>query len=632
MAMRAEHVFGGKRWLTLALVLSLTTSSLGGVLDTRLGVDFLVKYVEFTDVLNLNFFAAPGGALLAPNAVKQLSAKRRVAVSTFEVADHVALTSAVTRGAQAGVLNAAYLDTPSDLELLREASNQGPLLRRYRWLILCRSVAAINTTSSIYLPVDNKVMFVEQTSPNSTVLKLYDIYQATMFTSQQVRAVGQFTATGGLSMAMKDPAQSRTNFTGLHLRCVTLPQEPFTYLAPGPDGTTVLQSGHIADVWRILQNTLGFTYTCRQPADMTFGVLSNGEWGGMMRALVDGEADVIVAPLDYTVERAAAVDFTIGLRNTATRMVTKKRALMDSTWTTFTQEFTKEAWGGTLALVFLAPPFLAFITQLSPSEKVKISLRDAYVISVGALAFQGASVETTSGAGRIVFIVIFLGTLLTYCYYTSALTASLTIASTTLPVESLQDVVNSGHYDIGIKLGTSRQGEFQHSLTSPFREAWQRFIQPNLGLMPTSHQEGIDKVAEGGYVFLLDENVFVYEFGSDCRVTLIPPRYFETPTGLAFSQGSPYVKIFNQLILRMRNGGILDRSWEQLQPAKNLCDNSDVISLNPTQLFTAFLLLMVGAGLAILMLPVEKWYWNRYGKKKVEEEIQPPSLYWGTWG
>ena len=71
------------------------------------------------------------------------------------------------------------------------------------------------------------------------------------------------------------------------------------------------------------------------------------------------------------------------------RLVMKRRALMDSTWTTFTHEFTKEAWYATLAFMVLVPPILTFVTHYSPSEKEKVSLRDAYVITVGAIAYQG---------------------------------------------------------------------------------------------------------------------------------------------------------------------------------------------------------------------------------------------------
>ena len=67
----------------------------------------------------------------------------------------------------------------------------------------------------------------------------------------------------------------------------------------------------------------------------------------------------------------------------------KRRALMDSTWKTFTQEFSKGAWGATIAMVLLAPLLLTFITHYSPTEGERVSLRDAYVITIGALAYQG---------------------------------------------------------------------------------------------------------------------------------------------------------------------------------------------------------------------------------------------------
>ncbi|KAF2366759.1 Ionotropic glutamate receptor L-glutamate and glycine-binding domain [Trinorchestia longiramus] len=604
-----------------------------GILDTTTGVQFLLKYVVEKDVLTLNFFSAQTGVrefALPPRAVKTLSTRPLVSISINVVATYEQVEKGFASSAHSSALNIANLETQEDIELLSQISLRGTLLRDQNWLILGNPALASSNNASVYLPADNKVAFAEASASNTTVT-LYDVYQATRFTQQHVRAIGRYSVGKGLYLNVQDATLSRTNLTGLHLRCLTLPQAPFTYITNAPDGTAVIERGHVADVWRILQNTLGFTYTCWLPSDPTWGTTRDGKWTGMVGAMLNREADVIVAPLDNTVERAGVVTFTIGLRNTASRMVIKSRALMDSTWTTFTHEFTKEAWGGTLALMFLAPPFLAFVTHFSPSERERISLKDAYVISVGALAYQGASVETTSSPGRIVMIVIFFGTLLTYCHYTSALVASLTVASTTLPVESLQDVIESGSYELGITSGTSLEGEFQHSKTSPFKEAWETLIKPHLDDMPTVYQQGIDRAAAGSYAYVLEESVYSYEFSHDCRVTPTPPRYFISPTGFAFQHDSPYVKIFNHQLLRMRNSGILDRSWEQFQPPKDLCQSSDVVSLNPTQVFTAFLLLMVGAGLALLMLPVEKLCWNTCHKKKEEEDPIPPHLGWAWW-
>lgn len=70
-------------------------------------------------------------------------------------------------------------------------------------------------------------------------------------------------------------------------------------------------------------------------------------------------------------------------------MVAKRPGLMDQTWTSFTSELMPDAWLGTLTFVVLAPPFLTFCARYSPFETQHITLKDAYILAIGAFAIQG---------------------------------------------------------------------------------------------------------------------------------------------------------------------------------------------------------------------------------------------------
>lgn len=70
-------------------------------------------------------------------------------------------------------------------------------------------------------------------------------------------------------------------------------------------------------------------------------------------------------------------------------MVAKRPGLMDQTWTSFTSELMPDAWLGTLTFVVLAPPFLTLCARYSPFETQHITLKDAYILAIGAFAIQG---------------------------------------------------------------------------------------------------------------------------------------------------------------------------------------------------------------------------------------------------
>ena len=72
-------------------------------------------------------------------------------------------------------------------------------------------------------------------------------------------------------------------------------------------------------------------------------------------------------------------------------MVMKRPSLLDSTWTTFTEEFSLGSWGACGALFLACPLLLYAVTHASPTETERMSLQDSFIMTVGAITFQGKS-------------------------------------------------------------------------------------------------------------------------------------------------------------------------------------------------------------------------------------------------
>ncbi|MPC65177.1 hypothetical protein E2C01_059308 [Portunus trituberculatus] len=75
--------------------------------------------------------------------------------------------------------------------------------------------------------------------------------------------------------------------------------------------------------------------------------------------------------------------------------------------------------------------------------------------------FIGSWLEVRSVSTRIVFITIFMATLVVYAHYTSALVSLLTVASTSVGFSSLQELVQDGSYRFGFRSGTLLEQEFR---------------------------------------------------------------------------------------------------------------------------------------------------------------------------
>lgn len=73
----------------------------------------------------------------------------------------------------------------------------------------------------------------------------------------------------------------------------------------------------------------------------------------------------------------------------------------------------------------------------------------------------GSWLEVRSMSSRIVFITIFMSTLLVYAHYTSALVALLTVTSTSVGFSSLQELLADGSFRLGFLAGTLLEQEFK---------------------------------------------------------------------------------------------------------------------------------------------------------------------------
>ncbi|XP_064099385.1 glutamate receptor ionotropic, kainate 2-like [Macrobrachium nipponense] len=310
-------------------------------------------------------------------------------------------------------------------------------------------------------------------------------------------------------------------------------------------GNVEITGGYAGDVWHTLQDRLGFTYSCRQPPDGLWGNPTNGVWNGLVKELLDNNADVVVTALDNSNARVRVLDFLLGLKEIGYQLVVRRPGLMERTWTSFTSELVPAAWLATVAFALMVPPFLCFSSKFSPQETERISLKDAYILTIGAFTVQGSWLEVRSISTRIIFITIFFTTLLVYAHYTSALVSLLTVASTSTHITSLQSLLEDGTYSFGFQRDISVQSYFETSQGGLFHNVWKQLVLGNPSNLPTTDDAGITWVLDKKYVHMIEENLYRAKFSSACDTVMVRGKYFTQQTGFALQKGSPLQKIFN---------------------------------------------------------------------------------------
>ncbi|XP_045620274.2 probable glutamate receptor [Procambarus clarkii] len=618
-----------RRRLGMVLLVLWRATWTSGFLQSPEGQMFFTAYISALGVKCVNVFlpaGSMGGGQVPVGVLRAAWSGTPLSLALKRVRSGRDVGVALATEGMTSTLNVAFLHAREDLSLFVEVTHES-LVRHHSWLVLGDSRLLTQAGLTPRLPLDNLVTFAsfnwtETNTTNVTRVDLSEIYTIRPDLPFVTHRLGSWRPLASLKLPEEHWSERRTNLTGLHLRCVTLSQPPFlTVGPPDQEGRAALVAGYVKDVWDALQDIHGFTYACRLPEDGAWGSQSpDGRWNGLVREVVEGRADVVVASLDHNQARAKAIDFLFGLKEVGYRMVVRRPGLGEQPWKSFTAELLPDAWLGTIAFVVFVPPCLALCAYFSPFETEVVTLKDAYIVTIGALAIQGSWLEVQSTSSRIVFTTIFFATLLVYAYYTSALVSILTVASTNTGFSSLQSLLQDGTFQFGFATGTFLEEEFKNAKQLLFKEVWQRLVAPDPSNLVHSHQEGIRKVIKESYVYMMEENGFHSLLEEQCEVVLAEGLYFSTQTGLALDFDSPLKRVFDAQLMRLRDGGLLSRLWQKWQPPPTLCTDPGVIALNMRHLFTAFLLLLLGVVLAALLLPCERLHWNIIGKTKAARD------------
>ncbi|XP_047483452.1 glutamate receptor ionotropic, kainate 2-like isoform X2 [Penaeus chinensis] len=418
---------------------------------------------------------------------------------------------------------------------------------------------------------------------------------------------------GGMTLLRapaEDKSERRFDLMGIELRCLTHEWPPVTINRLVDESGSQEVTGWMGSAWDILKERLNFTSTCRRPRDEDWGTLTEGRWSGMVGELVEGLADVIMAPLDYTVARSRAVDFVIPVAEVRYIMVVQRAHQLTGVWESYTQEFGCRSWAAVVLFLVLCPCVLSLVSRSSPSEATKVTLLDAVTCTLGFLGQQGTSLSFTSAPSRIFFLASFVTTVLLYCHYTSALFSSLAITTDSQPFRDLRGILENGKYRFGFTEGISVENDFKDSSNYLYQQVWERLVMPPPSGLMQDDGAGLARVRREKYVHMMDRTNLVYMTRGQCDLEMLPVPLFSYPSGMAFRRGSPYREVFSRALLILMDSGVTKKLMDKWQPTASFCQSLDIQPLTLTHVFTAFLLLGAGMLLSLSILAGEALYKN----------------------
>ncbi|GBN68665.1 Glutamate receptor ionotropic, kainate 2 [Araneus ventricosus] len=134
-------------------------------------------------------------------------------------------------------------------------------------------------------------------------------------------------------------------------------------------GSSELYEGFCVDLLKEMSRILGFRYELRLVRDGSYGSRNTrGEWNGMVRELMDREADLAIADFTITYEREKVVDFTMPFMNLGISILFRRplRKIPKLFW--FLRPLSLEVWLYVAAAYMSVSLLLYGVSRFSPYE------------------------------------------------------------------------------------------------------------------------------------------------------------------------------------------------------------------------------------------------------------------------
>lgn len=309
--------------------------------------------------------------------------------------------------------------------------------------------------------------------------------------------------------------------------------------------------GYGVDLIHELSLMLGFNYIFEvENAYGNFNKTTN-QWNGMVRKLMDGEADLAITDLTITAQRESAVDFTMPFMSLGISILYKKPTKEPPSLFSFMSPFSQLVWlclGGAYLGVSLS---LFVLGRLSPAEwdnpypcieepetlENQFSFANSCWFTIGALLQQGSEIAPKSPSTRTVASIWWFFTLIMVSSYTANLAAFLTVESVYSPINNVEELAyNKKNIKYGAKSGGSTFSFFKDADYETYKKIGAFMDENQKSVMVDSNEVGLKKVQTENYAYFMESTSIEYLTERYCDVTQIGGLLDEKGYGIAMKK------------------------------------------------------------------------------------------------
>ncbi|XP_060821559.1 glutamate receptor ionotropic, kainate 2 isoform X4 [Bombus pascuorum] len=454
-----------------------------------------------------------------------------------------------------------------------------------------------------------------------------------------------------------------TTATNITLVVMTREEKPYVMVKEDKNLTGNARfEGFCIDLLKWIAGQVGFQYAIRLVPDHMYGVYDpkTKEWNGIVRELMEKRADLAVASMTINYARESVIDFTKPFMNLGIGILFKVSGRMPSGLFSFMNPLAVEIWLSMLGAYVMVSLTIWIVARFSPYEWIEptpcpsckcplqgshvsaldpdsddiplprtvneFTLANSFWFTVGTLMQQGSDLNPKATSTRIVGGIWWFFTLIIISSYTANLAAFLTVERMITPIENAADLAEQTQISYGTLEGGSTMTFFRDSKIGIYKKMWEFMETKSPSVFVKSYEDGVKRVLEGDYAFLMESTMLDYAVQRDCNLTQIGGLLDSKGYGIATPKGSPWRDKISLAILELQEKGVIqilyDKWWKNTGDVCNRDEKSKESKANALgveNIGGVFVVLVCGLALAILVAVLE-FCWN--SKKNAQSDRQ----------
>nr|XP_018914414.1 PREDICTED: glutamate receptor ionotropic, kainate 2-like isoform X1 [Bemisia tabaci] len=468
--------------------------------------------------------------------------------------------------------------------------------------------------------------------------------------------VGEWSPAGGVNIS-DNAAFFDSGTMNVTLIVITILEMPYVMHRDPPVNLTGNEryQGFCIDLLQKISNMVRFDYTIELVPDGKYGVFDyeTGEWNGIVRQLMDKKADLAVGSMTINYARESVIDFTKPFMNLGISILFKVPTEKESKLFTFMHPFGRETWALVSVALIVVSVSLMLVARVSPYECPKprppllrpglepetqprrpprlwpplsrrLTLSNCVWFIFGVLLRQGSGVSPQATSTRIVGGIWWFFTLIIISSYTANLAAFLTVERMITPIENAEGLAAQTDISYGTLDSGSTMTFFRDSMIETYKKMWRFMENKKPSVFVPTYEEGIKRVLEGNYAFLMESTMLDYAVQRNCNLTQIGGLLDSKGYGIATPMGSPWRDKISLAILELQEKGeiqiLYDKWWKNSADTCTRTEKgkeSKASALGVDNIGGVFVVLLCGLAVAV-MVAIFEFYYNSKAISKSE--------------